>query len=149
MASAPRQADGSLPEIDFLHLAKGSDLIDAGVETGLPFFGEAPDLGAFESHYEELSIFVRRFPENVRLFQNYPNPFNASTTIRYSVPKTEMVTIEIYDIHGRLVTQMVNEMHQPGKYTTTWNAGNSGSGVYLYRIFTGEYVQPCKMILVK
>jgi len=40
-------------------------------------------------------------------------------------------------------------MHQPGKYTTTWNAGNGGSGVYLYRIFTGEFVQTRKMILVK
>lgn len=149
MASAPRQADGSLPEIDFLHLAVGSDLIDAGVETGLPFFGEAPDLGAFESNHDEVAIAATTLPKDFQLFQNYPNPFNAATTIRYSVPKTEMVTIEIYDIHGRLVTQMVNEMHQPGKYTTTWNAGNSGSGVYLYRIFTGEYVQTCKMILVK
>ncbi len=149
MASAPRQADGSLPEIDFMHLARGSDLIDAGVETGLPFYGEAPDLGAFESNYDEVSVFVERLPENVRLLQNYPNPFNASTTIRYSVPKTEMVTIEIYDIHGRWVTRMVHELHQPGTYMTTWDTGNYSSGAYLYRIYAGEFVQTRKMILVK
>lgn len=78
MASAPRQADGNLPEIDFMHLARGSDLIDAGVETGLPFYGEAPDLGAFESNYDEVSVFAEQLPENFRLIQNYPNPFNAS-----------------------------------------------------------------------
>ena len=79
---APRKPDGSLPDINFLRLAAGSDLIDAGTNIGLPFTGSAPDLGAFETDGPS-GISPENIVNDFRLEQNYPNPFNPTTKIVY------------------------------------------------------------------
>ena len=71
-----RNVDGSLPDLEFMHLASGSDLIDAGVNVGLPFNDAAPDLGAFETDGIPNSIENENVVNQFYLQQNYPNPFN-------------------------------------------------------------------------
>jgi glycosidase len=88
-------------------------------------------------------------PEDYKLFQNYPNPFNPTTTIRYSIIKPDVVRIKIYDILGREVKTLVNEFKQTGTYEVQFNASEIASGIYLYRIESGDFDQTKKMILLK
>jgi hypothetical protein len=88
-------------------------------------------------------------PENYNLYQNYPNPFNPSTTIRYSITAPDLVRIKIYDILGREVKTLINEQKQAGTYEVQFDASGLASGIYLYRIESGKFIQTKKMILLK
>ncbi|MGA3246000.1 MAG: T9SS type A sorting domain-containing protein [Bacteroidota bacterium] len=88
-------------------------------------------------------------PGGYALEQNYPNPFNPSTTINYSLPKSATVTIKIFNALGQEVALLVNERKDPGNYQTTWNAANTPSGEYFYRLQAGEYTETKKMILLR
>jgi len=95
-------------------------------------------------HKKEVQI-----PKVFRLSQNYPNPFNPLTKIDYALPKKTNVTIEVYDILGRLVKTLVNEVREAGNYTVTFNGTDYSSGVYFYTIEAGEFKLSKKMVLVK
>jgi hypothetical protein len=101
------------------------------------------------------------------LYQNYPNPFNPTTTIRFSIagvvalsgsegPATK-VWLAVYDVLGREVAVLVNETKMPGSYEVTWNAGSMASGVYFYRIETGDpsllsgqrFIQTRKLLVIR
>ena len=150
-----RQPDGNLPEIDFLHLAEGSDLIDAGVELGYAFNGEAPDLGAFESNQQSMvNVTENLTPKLFRLEQNYPNPFNSTTTIGYQLSVAGDVRLNIFTTTGQLVRTLISGNQFPGAHAVVWNGrDNSGqivsSGVYLYQLKIEDQVQTRKLILVK
>ena len=88
-------------------------------------------------------------PTEFALSQNYPNPFNPSTTILYQLPKSTHVKLSIYDITGKLVETLVNEYKNAGYYSIEWNAENSSSGIYLYRIDAGEFSNVRKCLIVK
>jgi hypothetical protein len=88
-------------------------------------------------------------PEDYNLYQNYPNPFNPTTTIRYSITISDLVRIKVYDILGREVKALVNEIKQPGTYEVQFNTSGLASGIYLYRIESGSFIQTKKMILLK
>ncbi len=88
-------------------------------------------------------------PASYKLEQNFPNPFNPSTTIKYSVHKEGLVKIILYDVLGREVTSLVNEVKPVGNYEVNFNASNLTSGVYFYRMQAGNFVQAKKMILMK
>ena len=88
-------------------------------------------------------------PSSYRLEQNYPNPFNPSTTIKFAVPKESMVNLSIYNVLGELVSTIVNEEMIPGYYEYKFDASGIVSGVYLYRIEVGEFVEIKKSILLK
>ncbi len=93
-------------------------------------------------------------PEALVLEQNYPNPFNPSTTITYQLPKAEKVRIIIYDLSGRLVRALVNEFQDAGRHLTRWDGRNQAgqvvaSGLYVYQIRAGEFVQSHKMLFMK
>ncbi len=83
------------------------------------------------------------------LEQNYPNPFNPTTKIRYSIKNRQLVQIKVYDILGNEVRVLVDEYKDKGNYETEFNALNLPSGVYIYRISVGEFVDVKKMLLVK
>jgi hypothetical protein len=83
------------------------------------------------------------------LFQNYPNPFNPVTNIKYQIQKTGLVTLKIYDVTGREIKALVNEVKSPGSYVVTFNGIELASGVYFYRIQVGDFVQVRKMVLIK
>lgn len=88
-------------------------------------------------------------PQEIKLFQNYPNPFNPSTIIKYDLPKTGFVSLKIYNALGREVTSLVNNQQEAGVYEIVWNAENFSSGVYFYKLQTGEYNAIKKLMLIK
>ena len=93
-------------------------------------------------------------PNNYTLHQNYPNPFNPVTTLRYSLPFYDHVTLTIYDLNGKEINQIVNSNQPAGFQSVVWNAtdyfGRSvGAGVYLYQIQAGDFKDTRKMVLLK
>ncbi|MBE2217050.1 MAG: T9SS type A sorting domain-containing protein [Ignavibacteria bacterium] len=88
-------------------------------------------------------------PNYYSLAQNYPNPFNPTTSIKFSVPTPEMVTLKIFDVLGREVAVLVNEMKQPGFHTVDFDASSFASGIYFYRIDAGQFTSVKRMVLVK
>ena len=90
-----------------------------------------------------------QLPNKARLFQNYPNPFNPTTTIRYSVPKTSHVRLEVFNILGQRVASLVNKQQTAGYHNVTLDASRFASGMYLYRIQIGDKVITKKMMLLK
>jgi hypothetical protein len=147
----PRKADGSLPDLTFMHLASGSQLIDAGTNVGLPYLGNGPDLGAFEYTGPTKVVEGRNtsLPESYVLLQNYPNPFNPATTIAYQLAKGSVVRITVFDILGNQVRELANGWQSAGQHSVTFNAQNLASGMYFYRIQAGEFRRTKKMVLVK
>jgi len=86
---------------------------------------------------------------NFSLYQNYPNPFNPTTKIKYSIPESENVEIKIFDILGNEVRNLVNEYKIQGVYEIDYDATNLSSGIYLYRIISGKYLEAKKMLLLR
>jgi len=97
---------------------------------------------------------LKLIPENYCLFKNYPNPFNPTTIIKYQLPKSSFVMLEVYNITGQLVQTLVKEQESGGYYSIEWNGlSNTGrqmpTGVYIYRITTGNFVSYKKMLLMR
>ena len=96
---------------------------------------------------------LKEIPNKFTLYQNYPNPFNPRTTILYDVPVKTKVTLKVYDILGREMATLVNEIQKPGSYKVSFDINGKGgmlsSGVYFYRIVAGKFVKTKKMIILK
>ena len=88
-------------------------------------------------------------PGEFRLDQNYPNPFNPSTTIKFELPKSSVVRLTVYDMIGREVALLMNETRDAGVYEEKFDASNLSTGVYLYRLQAGSYVETRKLCLVR
>jgi hypothetical protein len=85
-----------------------------------------------------------------KLEQNYPNPFNPQTTINYSLAKSSIVTLKIYDMLSREVETLIqNKRQAPGKYEVVFNASNFSSGIYFYKLITEEFIETKKMLFLK
>jgi hypothetical protein len=89
-----------------------------------------------------------------KLYGNFPNPFNPSTTIKFATKVNGHVSIQVYDVAGRLVNTLVNDVRDAGSYTEHWNGINNrgasvASGVYFYRMDTKDYSQTRKMVLLR
>lgn len=92
---------------------------------------------------------ITELPTRFLLEQNYPNPFNPSTTVPFVVGQTTPVSLKVYDMLGREVATLVNEVRQPGAYRVEWDATSFTSGVYTYRLRAGGFVAIKKMILIR
>ena len=88
-------------------------------------------------------------PENFDLMQNYPNPFNPTTNIRFDIAKAGLVKISVYDITGKVVSNVVNTNYEAGSYNITFDAGKLSSGIYFYKLETSEFTSVKKMMLIK
>jgi hypothetical protein len=93
-------------------------------------------------------------PKELSIDQNYPNPFNPSTAIQFQIPQAAGVTLRIFDVLGREIETLVAQQLSPGTYTVNWDSRNSsgtqaGSGVYFYRLQTGEQTITKKMLLLR
>jgi len=115
-----------------------------------------------EKYFEETSSLAKKKFEQISfrgslgvkeyaLYQNYPNPFNPMTKIRFSIKETNPVMIKLYDIVGRQVALIMNEVKDAGEYEIELDAGRLGlsSGVYFYQMKAGEYTSIKKMIYLK
>ena len=96
-----------------------------------------------------IEISESSLPRSYELYQNYPNPFNPSTAIKFDLPKTSQVTLKIYNILGEEVSTLVSGQLLSGYYRYEWDGSGLASGVYLYRLEAGDYVEVRKMILMK
>ncbi len=113
--------------------------------------------GKFEDYHITVKVDARSvtdveensLPTEFALEQNYPNPFNPTTNITYSIPQNGQVQIKVYDMLGNEITTLVNEQKQAGTYEVEFNASNLSSGIYLYKIRSGDYFYSRKMILAK
>jgi flagellar hook assembly protein FlgD len=83
------------------------------------------------------------------LHPNFPNPFNPSTVIGYQLPEAGSVSIQVYDVTGRLVATLVDGMVNAGRHQVRFDAGSLSSGVYIVRMQTSGFLQTQKMILLK
>ncbi len=88
-------------------------------------------------------------PESFSLKQNYPNPFNPNTTIEFSIPKNEYVTVKVFDVLGKQVGILADEYKIAGNYKINYDAANLSSGMYFYTITAGSFTETKKMTLVK
>jgi len=95
---------------------------------------------------EQISNLV---PSEYILDQNYPNPFNPKTVINYSIPKSEKVSLKIFDALGREVLTLVNDIQTSGTYKVTFDATTLSSGIYFYTLTTSEFIQTKRMMLIK
>ena len=93
----------------------------------------------------EISYQVKEY----RLYQNYPNPFNPTTKIGFRIADFGFVSLKVYNVLGKEVATLLNEEKSPGIYEIKWEATNIVSGVYFYKIQTGDFVQVKKMVLLK
>ena len=106
---------------------------------------------------ETTSIIENEFGENPTKFSlqnNFPNPFNPITILRYDLPEQAQVTLTVYDLMGREVTQLVNTTREAGFKSVQWDATDSfgkpvSAGVYLYQIQAGDFRQTKKLVLLK
>ena len=106
------------------------------------------------SNCEQVSIIDETLPITYNLQNAYPNPFNPLTTLQYDLPEDGFVNITIYDMMGRVVSNLVSSRQNAGYKSIQWNATNNqgnpvSAGVYLYQIQAGEFVQTKKMVLLK
>ncbi len=115
------------------------------------------ELGVFaviSGNVANQSIETEQVPTTYAVYQNYPNPFNPTTEIKYQVPQQERVVIRIYNMNGQLVNTLVDQNMSAGYYTAKWNGLNArgarvSSGVYVYEMRAGSYVETRKMVLIK
>jgi hypothetical protein len=92
----------------------------------------------------------KSIPSSFNLEQNYPNPFNPSTRVSFSLTKAVRVTLNVYNLLGQQVASLLDEVKTPGTYEVTFNAGKLASGIYLYRLTTGDgNIAARKMLLLK
>jgi hypothetical protein len=100
------------------------------------------------------SFTVQEVPSKFGLSQNYPNPFNPSTTINYQLAQDSHVSLMVYDILGQKVKTLVNGLQQAGYYNINWDGNNdfgrmAASGIYIYRLQSGNFIKTLKMNLLK
>jgi hypothetical protein len=98
-------------------------------------------------------------PDRFNLEQNYPNPFNPTTNIQFSIASAQsgsasggnrqLTIVKVYDVLGREVATLVNEVKEPGTYTVKFDGSNLASGVYFYRLLAGTYVETRKLLLLR
>ena len=96
-----------------------------------------------------ITSFSSQIPLSFELYQNYPNPFNPTTKIKFDIPRSGYVTLKIFDVLGREVSVLVNEFIKPGVYETDFDASRLPSGVYFYKLISGDFSETKKMILLK
>ncbi|WP_194767127.1 right-handed parallel beta-helix repeat-containing protein [Tamlana sp. I1] len=141
---AERKADGSLPDVEFMKLVAGSDLIDAGMDVGLPFNGTAPDIGPFETGTLGINDFV--FEAGIA---NYPNPFSEETRIIFNLKQALKLNIAVYNLMGIKVFDFNDKTYPAGNNTLTLKRNNLASGNYLLVLKGEDQLRTSKLITIK
>ncbi len=128
---------------------KHYSFVDEKISNGTYYYRlKQIDFGGSVNYSQVVSTDVST-PTQFELKQNYPNPFNPSTKINYSLNKSGLVKLSIYNLLGELVSTIVNQNQEAGSYSVDFDASNFESGVYLYKLESGDQIQLKKMVLVK
>jgi hypothetical protein len=110
---------------------------------------DGEDIVISDGTINKLMVSGELLPTVYSLEQNYPNPFNPNTKIKFSIADEVQVHLSVFNILGERVTELKNEMMKAGYYEVEFNATDLASGIYLYRIKAGEFVETKKMVLMK
>ena len=134
---------------------KSYSFLDNEVTTGTYTYRlKQIDFDGTISYSNEIEVVVNFTPGNFELFQNYPNPFNPTTTIKFSIAQDAKVSLVVYDMLGQKVRTLVDNVQEAGYYSVRWDGTNDfgskvSSGIYIYRLQAGNFVQTMKMNLMK
>ena len=133
----------------FLLDAEGNLILHQNISTGIP-----DDLNALIISLALGDDKHLLYPEEISLHQNYPNPFNPVTTIHYDLSYSALVSIDIYDMNGDLVAELLKDYQNTGHHFINWNGTNNhgqlvSAGIYLYSINAAGLFQTRKMTLLK
>ena len=144
---APFPSDSLLVEMDILYVEQMyDDHVDA---TG----NFAARLSAIEELLETIDENVEikdnSLPTEFALHSAYPNPFNATTTIGFSLPEQMQVSLQLFDLTGRLMETLIDDRLEAGRFDAVWNGDMQAAGVYFYKLQAGDFVQTRKLMLVK
>ena len=130
--------------------AKNYSFTDRGLASGSYNYRlKQIDFNGNYTYYTLSSEVVIGLPEKFDLAQNYPNPFNPVTKINYALPKQGLVSMKVYDILGKEVATLVNEVKNAGNYSVEFNASHLSSGIYFYKISVNGFSEVKKMTLIK
>lgn len=132
-----------------LHVSDTSTIHPVLVQFFSPLSATQWNIGSWKDYTPTAIDNKTESPNNFELMQNYPNPFNPTTTIKYQIPTSSLVTLKIYNVLGQEVATLVNEMEGTGNYTIKFNADKFASGTYFYRLQAGSLVETKKMLLLK
>jgi|TARA_B100000315_G_scaffold257791_2_gene307818 predicted outer membrane repeat protein len=124
------------------------------------YVGSAPDMGAFEYGAVSINDDQEEIPQKFALYQNYPNPFNPVTTIRLDIPvettdpvvsgrRSSGTSLQIFDVKGRLVETLIDDAMERGLHSVIWDASSVASGVYIYQLKSGGFIQTRKLVVLK
>ena len=139
------------------HLISTSPAIDAGSNLSAPNSdkdgitrpqGTGFDIGCYE-YTSGTSVEEENILQSFQLFQNYPNPFNPTTKIKYHLASSGFVSLKLFNVLGNEVETLVDDYKPAGTYETVFNANESPSGIYFYKITAGGFVKTKKMLLIK
>lgn len=151
-----RLNEDAIPGAGTSAILKNYSFIDKNISAGKLYYYKLcqTDYNGGSNFYGPVQIFTSTTVVNYDLFQNYPNPFNPVTHIAFQIPTDDRVELKIYDQLGREVATLMNKFCSAGKHEIVWNGKNNRniaqvSGVYFYRIKTGNYEFSRKMILTK
>ncbi|HXF99330.1 MAG TPA: T9SS type A sorting domain-containing protein, partial [Bacteroidota bacterium] len=114
-------------------------------------FTEVSSRDTFQVLYRSSSTDVKPdgTVQEFRLMQNYPNPFNPSTRILFTIHRMVSVRLRVYDVLGREVATLVNEVKSPGTYDVQWDASGQPSGIYFYKLEAGNLSAVRKMVFIR
>ncbi|WP_421775284.1 T9SS type A sorting domain-containing protein [Gracilimonas sp.] len=164
LVSIPSDNEGAATTLTLTYEAIDDVVADLGVEVGedIDLIWTVTAQAGITTRFAESSFDLNiarnlgvsnemndQVPTEFALKQNYPNPFNPTTTIGYDVPEATDVSIKVYDITGRLVSELVNGRKAAGSYEIKWNASQLATGLYIYRIKAGNYTAVRKLTLIK
>lgn len=139
--------------IFFNWFTKEGHLAQAAVARNSPISGTTSVVGPFYQELVNVPVRVAEGPTTsptaFTLSQNFPNPFNPKTTISYAIPTQTLVTLSVFNTLGQKVAELVNGEKEAGSYSVTFDASGLSSGVYLYRIQAGSFVQTRKLVVVR
>ena len=124
--------------------------IDTSSGTRLLVSSDLPGIYALDltsTSVEEIGH--KQLPISIELLQNYPNPFNPTTKIKYSIPQSGFVTIKVFNLLGEELTTLVNQEQSAGEYFKEFDASRLVSGIYIYKLQSGDYSMAKKMVLLK
>jgi len=121
------------------------------IETLFEYNGDLIIVESIVADWYGSDVLVREdfLPDAFSLERAYPNPFNPVTTLQYALPEDSRVSLTIYNLQGRVVAELVNDMKTAGYHSIIWNASNHASGMYFVKLMTPEFTKSQKLMLVK
>lgn len=139
------QSSGTTSSLSLLFFVNSQTGYISGGNSSIRFILKTTDGGGPVS----IQPISSEIPANFSLSQNYPNPFNPSTNINFQMSKTNHVKLSVFDLLGREAAVLVNEELSPGEYNVDFDGANYPSGIYYYRLQTGDFTETRKMVLIK